>query len=85
MALKRIHVSKLRLLTEQDDEKGERIPFSFEYFTKRSGSILIVNNAICTSSCFHTRTMNIKNLDTGKTKTFRNILFKSINGIKIFV
>jgi hypothetical protein len=46
---------------------------------------LIVNRAICTSSCFRTRTRNIKNLDTGHTKTFRNILFKSINGIKIFV
>lgn len=85
MALDRIHVSKLNLLTEQEDEKGDRIPFSFEYFTKRSGEILIVKNAICTSSCFKTRTRNIKNLDTGQTKTFRNILFKSINGIKIFV
>lgn len=85
MALERIHYSAINRITEQLDAEGNPVPFSFEYFSKSSGLITKIENAILVSSFFGNRTRNIKNLANGQVKTYRNILFSKINGIKIYV
>ena len=85
MALLRIHYSMINEITERLDEKGIPIPFSFEYFSKSSGLITVIPSAVITSSFFSLRTRNIKNLANNDVRTYRNILFKSINGIRVYV
>lgn len=77
-----IHISKLNIITEKKDARGEPIPFDFKAITLK-GEILEGKNVIVTSSNFHRRTRNIKFKESGEYRKIRNISFIEVNGIEI--
>jgi len=79
-----IHISKLNIITEKKDSKGELIPFSFKAITLK-GEILSGKNCICTSSHNASRSRNVKFIDSGEFRKIRNISFIEFNGIEVIV
>ena len=77
-----IHISKLNIITEKKDGRGEPVPFDFKAVTLQ-GEILTGKNVIVTSSNFKRRTRNIKFLDSGEFRKIRNISFIEVNGEEI--
>ena len=77
-----IHISKINLITEKKDARGEPVPFSFKA-VKMNGEIITGKNCIVTSSNFKNRTRNIKWLDSKQFRKIRNVAFIEFNGVEI--
>jgi len=79
-----IHISKLNVITEKRDPRGDLIPFSFKAVSLK-GDIISGNNCVCTSSHFASRSRNIKFLDSGEFRKIRNVSFIEFNGVEVMV
>ncbi len=77
-----IHISKLNIITEKKDQNNDLIPFSFKAVTL-SGEIIFGTNCICTSSHYESRSRKIKWLESGETRTIRNISFIEFNNVEV--
>jgi len=77
-----IHYSKINIITEKKDARGEPVPFDFKAVTLK-GEIISGKNVICTSSNFKHRTRNIKFLDSQQFRKLHNISFIELNGNEV--
>ena len=77
-----IHISKLSLVTEKRDARGEPVPFDFKAITLK-GEIIEGKDCIVTSSNNERHTRNIKYLASGEFRKLRNISFIEINGVEV--
>lgn len=77
---KSIHVSKLRLVMEKETEKGERVPFSFEYVSLK-GERVRGSEAVCVAVYVDEGTRMVKWTDSGKEKVrkMKDCLFVRVN------
>jgi len=77
-----IHYSKINLITQRKDAKGQPLPFSFKAVTI-SGQIIEGDNCIVLSSNYQRRTRNIKWQASGEVRKIRNISFIELNGTEV--
>jgi len=77
-----IHYSKINIITEKKDARGEPVPFDFKAVTLQ-GEIISGENVICTSSNYKRRTRNIKFLDSKQFRKLHNISFIELNGNEV--
>ena len=77
-----IHISKINIITEKKDAKGDPVNFSFKAIL-RDGRIIEGKNCIVTSSNYKRRTRNVKFLDSNEFRKIRNVSFIEFNGIEV--
>ncbi|MBC8490460.1 MAG: hypothetical protein H8D45_30975 [Bacteroidetes bacterium] len=77
-----IHYSKLNILTEKKDGRGNAVPFDFKAITLK-GELIEGRGCIVTSSNFKNKTRNIKFPESGEIRKLRNISFIEINGVEV--
>lgn len=79
-----IHTSKILLIAERKDVRGQPVPFSFKAVTLE-GDLVEGSNCIVTSSYNARRTVNIKFLESGEFRKFRLISFIEFNGQEVVI
>ncbi len=77
-----IHISKINLITEKKDSKGDAVHFDFKAISLK-GEIIEGTNCIVTSSNYKRRTRNIKFINSGEFRNIRNISFIEFNGVEV--
>lgn len=74
-----ISINAVYSLMEQKESNGLHKEFSFAYVSKSTGEIIRSDKAICTSSHFSSRTINVKFLNSGEIRKLRNVLMIEFN------
>jgi hypothetical protein len=73
-----IHISTLRQILKS----GAAVSLKF---WDRDGNIISAGNVICTSSCHHANTINLKFLTSGVFRKIRLITIFEINDLEVFI
>ena len=69
---------------ETKDDRGNPVPFSFQY-AKKDGTLGSYSHAVLSSMHFKGATVNILPEGEKRPKTFRKICFLSFNDFKIYL
>jgi hypothetical protein len=78
-----IFLRAVRQLIDPVDPNQTRPEFDVEIF-KENGT-LVSGHVVCTSSNWERNTINLKFIDSGQTRKFHAVLFKSFNGKEVML
>lgn len=79
-----IHISKIPLIIERNDERGNRVPFTISFIKKSTGEI-VHGECICTSYFGNNKTLNLKFVSSGQTRKIHLIQIIKFNNKQVFV
>lgn len=79
-----IHIRAIYSLIEQEDAQGNRPVFAFKYITK-AGEVIVCEQAVCSSSNFDRRTINVRMILSEETRTLNNIGLIEFNGQEVIL
>lgn len=79
-----IHLSRLRVLLERRDGSGRPVSFNCKYIKKSTGEIIVISNAVVTSS-YNMGTVNVMLLDSGQIRKLVLPLIIEFNGKQVYM
>lgn len=74
----------LRMLTEQVDERGERVPFDVRYLCK-DGTVTWLRQVVTISVNVRRKRRKVKSLVSGEIRELHDVLVLQVNDTKIVV
>ncbi|MGN0309029.1 MAG: hypothetical protein ACI4C3_00335 [Bacteroides sp.] len=84
MKQKLLRYQYVRMLCEQKDEEGNRVPFNVRYLCK-DGTVTWLNNVVTIAVNARRRRRKVKQLDSGEIRELHDVLILQVNDTKIVV